>query len=107
MSSIRTKTTDLPTHGASDPIDLDEGALSHRYLAVALHVFAMCFMLLTSSEACWAVPAEAVLAELEPEVLPVICISWPTWSLSSAVLPDWVIVNVCPRTHGEGSGSQR
>src|SRR6516165_10095953 len=35
------------------------------------------------------------------------CTCSPLSLLSSAVLPDWVIVNVCPRTHGEGSGSQR
>ena len=60
------------------------------YLVGDLHRVATCVMLFTSSVSCCDVAAPVALeglAALEPELVPLICTSWPTWSLSSAVLP--------------------
>ena len=80
----RDKKSSPPWRGGQ--FDLRQRRASSRYRAADLQVFDMCFMLFTSRTPCWAAPVEE-LAALEPDVLPVICTSCPTWSLSSAVLP--------------------
>ena len=77
------------------PIFFSDGLIHfgpvRSYFPVAdWHVFEMCFILSTVNVACCVPPAGAPMLELvalEPDVVPVIFTSCPTWSLSFEVSP--------------------